>query len=520
MDSWNRRRVLQAAFAGTAAALWPGARPLAQSSATSLLRAKKEALVIGNSKYRTAPLKNPANDATGIAEQLKSAGFGVTLGLELSRVQMQSAIAAYGQRLASSKAVGLFYFAGHGAQLAWRNYLIPVDGEIASVEELRDRGVDVNSLIDGIRRAGNPMNLIILDACRDNPFGSAGRVDQKGLSQLDAPPGTLLAYATAPGNTAIDGEGSNGLYTEHLLREMKIPESKVEDVFKRVRLAVRRRSNGLQIPWESTSLEDDFWFVPPKELKKLAEAEIEREFKEELSVWEQAQKATAPGPVEDYLRRYPSGRFSELAQLQFDRALAKLGEKKVEVVSAPMNPYTKGTARANTAYNMGDSYSYRVLDALTTLEESKYTHRVTQITDDAVLFNKGNTITDLLGNYQKWGRSNWSGSQTVPVEFSVGKRWKTRFDHQSAEGRTTVVDLELRVADRESITVPAGTFNAFRVDATGWRTGSGLNERWNLKTWYAPELVRRPVAWEWNNRNSWGRPSYTQRQELTAYRQA
>jgi uncharacterized caspase-like protein len=138
--------------------------------------------------------------------------------------------------------------------------------------------VDVNSLIVGIRKAHNPMNLIILDACRDNPFGSSARLDQKGLSQLDAPPGTLLAYATAPGNTAIDGESENGLYTEHLLREIKVPEVKVEDVFKRVRLAVRRRSKGLQIPWESTSLEEDFWFISPTALKKLAEEEVEREF--------------------------------------------------------------------------------------------------------------------------------------------------------------------------------------------------------------------------------------------------
>ena len=167
----------------------------------------RTALIVGNAAYSWATLKNPVNDATGIAEELKKAGFAVTLGLDLTQAQMRSAITSYGQRLASSKAVGLFYFAGHGAQLAWRNYLIPVDGEIASVEELRDRGVDVNSLIDGIRRAGNPMNLIILDACRDNPFGSVARVEQRGLSQLDAPPGTLLAYATAPGNTAIDGEG-------------------------------------------------------------------------------------------------------------------------------------------------------------------------------------------------------------------------------------------------------------------------------------------------------------------------
>ena len=104
------------------------------------------------------------------------------------------------------------------------------------------------------------MNIIILDACRDNPFGKKLPTEQKGLSQFDAPPGSILSYATAPGNVASDGAGGNGLFTENLLREMRNPEAKIEDVFKRVRLKVRLASKGQQIPWESTSLEEDFYF--------------------------------------------------------------------------------------------------------------------------------------------------------------------------------------------------------------------------------------------------------------------
>src|SRR5689334_16433522 len=340
---WTRRLFLQLALAGAGISLLPTWALAAISKGTAdLARAPKRALVIGNSRYAQTPLRNPANDANGMAEALRGQGFNVELGLEMDRPGMQKAIAGYTQSLAASGSVGLFYFAGHGAQLAWRNYLLPVDTEIGDVNELRDRGVDVNSLIEGIRRAGNPMNIIILDACRDNPFGSIRKLEQKGLSQLDAPPGTLLAYATAPGNTAIDGEGAHGLYTENLLKEIRVPEARVEDVFKRVRLAVRRRSSGQQIPWESTSLEEDFWFVPPKVLKKLAEEEAEREFKDEQTLWESVRNAAKPEPLEEYLRRYPSGRFSELAQVQFDRQLARRGEKKVDAVSAPRNPYTKG----------------------------------------------------------------------------------------------------------------------------------------------------------------------------------
>ncbi len=508
---------LQVVMAGSGSALLPAGRLFAQSGA-GLLRAPKQALVIGNSKYKNAPLKNPVNDAQGMAAVLKSSGFAVTVGLELTQTEIRDAIRAHSEILGKTKAVGLFYFAGHGAQLAWRNYLIPVDADIVSIEELRQRGVDVNSLIEGIKRAGNPMNLIILDACRDNPFGGSSRLDQKGLSQLDAPPGTLLAYATAPGNTAIDGEGEHGLYTEHLLREIKVPEAKVEDVFKRVRLGVRLRSKGLQVPWESTSLEDDFWFVPPKELKKLADDELERQFKQELELWERIKTATQPESLEDYLRRFPSGRFTELAQLRIDRVLEKQGEKKVEVISLPANPYSKGTAKANTAYKIGDSYTYRQSDVLTKIEQRQYTRTVKQIIDDDVIYNNGD-VTDLLGNPRKWGGSIWSANQIVPTEFTVGKRWKTRFHFLRPGDPDTIVDLDVQVAAREQITVPAGSFLAFRVDARGWRVGPNRNGAWYWKTWYAPEQVRRAVAWEWFNTNNWNRLTRTDRHELTTVKQ-
>src|SRR5262245_24548575 len=136
MRQWTRRRVLQCGVAGAAAA-WPWTSVFAQGAPSALLRAKKEALVIGNGRYRHAPLKNPVNDARDMAGELKKAGFGVTLGLEMTQAEMRGAIRAYGDGLAKSKAIGLFYFAGHGAQLAWRNYLLPVDSEINDVQELR-----------------------------------------------------------------------------------------------------------------------------------------------------------------------------------------------------------------------------------------------------------------------------------------------------------------------------------------------------------------------------------------------
>ena len=243
------------------------------------------ALIVGNSNYRKLPaLRNPANDAAALDEQVKRVGFDVALKLDAGKAELEQAIAEFSARIARKRSVGLFYFAGHGLQVSWRNYLVPIDAELEGADDVARRTVDLVALIDGLRKARNPMNVVILDACRDNPF-AAGQKTGKGLSQMDAPAGTLLAYATAPGNTASDGEGKNGLYTEHLLQEIGKPEAKIEDVFKRVRLNVRRASSGAQVPWESTSLEDDFYFVPPAKIRKASEDELNRRYAEELDVW-------------------------------------------------------------------------------------------------------------------------------------------------------------------------------------------------------------------------------------------
>lgn len=293
--SVERRRTLQRLSALALSPLLPIAlgAGLGTAMASVIHALPRYALVIGNSRYGMAPLANPANDANAIAAALKQTGFSVDLQLDAKKGAMESAIRGFAGSLGKQPAVGLFYFAGHGLQLNWRNFLVPVDAALKTADDVPKQAVDIAALLEGLTQARNPMNIIILDACRDNPFESGVKTTGKGLSQMDAPIGTLLAYATAPGNTASDGSGANGLYTENLLREMKKPEAKIEDIFKRVRLNVRRASAGTQVPWESTSLEDDFYFVPPPELKKLSQEELDRQFAEELAVWEKAQKVAA-----------------------------------------------------------------------------------------------------------------------------------------------------------------------------------------------------------------------------------
>jgi hypothetical protein len=520
----GRRRVLGAGL-GASALFLPGTHAWvwAQSEGTlKLLRAPKFALVIGNSTYKRSPLKNPANDAHAIAAALKNTGFEVAVRIDAVQAELAAAVTTFTQILAKSKGVGLFYFAGHGLQLAWRNYMIPVDADIRSAADIQSQGVEVGTLLGGIARAVNPLNVIILDACRDNPFGSLAGVDHKGLSQMDAPPGTLLAYATAPGNVASDGDGANGLYTEHLLKEISVPDAKVEDVFKRVRLQVRRRTSGQQVPWESTSLEEDFYFVPPKQLKKISEQEEQRLFAQELALWESIKESTTPEPLTDYLTRFPSGRFSELAQFQLDRMLARRGEKKVDVLTDAANPFTKGTVRADTNYKVGDFFRYREIDLLTRLEVRTFGHRVTAISDSELQFNKGGLTTDFLGNpVRNVGRNQtviFSGTQFFLPEYSVGKRWSARYQRKAGDWPARDVSYDFKVVTREQIVVPAGTFDAYKIEGTGWTQSNDGRFAISLQTryWIAPG-VRRFVALENLHRDSYQRIGANERQELMSY---
>ena len=222
------------------------------------------ALVIGNAAYAHAgSLPNPVNDARSMADALSALGFDVTELENVGQRAMTRAITQFGAKL-SSDGVALFYYAGHGVQVRGRNFLIPVDAEITGESSAISESVDVDAVLQQL--AGSTrLNLVILDACRNNPFERTFRgAASGGLAPIDAPTGTMIAFATAPGKTARDGTGRNGLYTSKLLDAMGIPGIKVEDVFKRVRVAVAQASKNDQIPWEVSSLIGDFYFIAPQ----------------------------------------------------------------------------------------------------------------------------------------------------------------------------------------------------------------------------------------------------------------
>jgi uncharacterized caspase-like protein len=235
---------------------------------------RRLAVVIGNGAYASAPLSNPVGDARAIAANLRTLGFDVVLKENLDLPGMLDA-ARYLYLKAKEYDVRLFYYAGHGVQVRGRNYLVPTNVTSLGEDEVASKTLDASELLErlGAVRAG--FNMVILDACRNNPFvgatimtadGRSVRVrgagsGRAGLAPVEPALGSMVAYSTAPGQVAADGtKGSNGLYTRYLLANMMTPGLPVEQLFKRVRNAVAKETHGEQVPWESSSMVGDFCF--------------------------------------------------------------------------------------------------------------------------------------------------------------------------------------------------------------------------------------------------------------------
>ena len=271
------------------------------------------ALLIGNSAYPESPLRNPVNDVRAMAQTVRELGFTVLAHENATKRTMEAAIIEFGRRLAEG-GVGTFYFAGHGLQVRGRNYLVPVDAEIDDEASTRVAAVDVDLVLEQMAEAKNRVNLVILDACRNNPFERRMRGASRGLAAVDAARGTLVAYATAPGSVAGDGDGKNGLYTDELLQALRVPDLKVEEVFKRVRVNVARRSNGGQTPWESSSLTGDLVVNVTVNVTTAAVTAPPVAADREALFWMSIKDGTDPAAFEAYLKQYPEGTFAALAR--------------------------------------------------------------------------------------------------------------------------------------------------------------------------------------------------------------
>jgi len=450
--------LLLAGHAHAQGAARPGARLVAAGE-------QRIALVIGNSQYKDSPLPNPVNDARAIAKALSGSGFKVTKKENTGQKEMQVALREFGDALKNG-GVGLFYYAGHGMQVKGRNFLIPVDAQIQREDEVAYNSVDAGQVLDKMEAANNRLNIVILDACRNNPFARSFRSGSAGLAQMDAPVGTLIAFATAPGSVASDGGGQNGLYTQHLLHSMQKPGVKIEDVFKNVRASVRKDSGGKQIPWESTSLEGDFVFVPQPPAQAVA-----------------ASTALAA----------PAG--------------------KIDSVPAPQ-------------LHAGDSWDYQVIDMLSGSVTEKYARRLTNVATDEWRF--GGYITDKSLNFLRRTRDgkvtvSWTPKQPrYDFPLKIGKTWSAvgTIDNERLTSEHT---FTFRVVRQERIIVPAGVFDTLRVEgSTKYKTkmkknGNSGEGSTTHRYWFSP-VTGNFVAYEYEETNFKGVVHKKNREELLSYK--
>jgi hypothetical protein len=280
------------------------------------------ALVIGAKDYQhVRALDNTLNDSRKIRDKLQSVGFEVVYEENPTRDAFLKAINRFEDRLRKDS-VALVYFAGHGAEVRGENFLIPIDAKGRRRDDIEHEAIRLQFLINKFTNIGSELNFVILDACRDDPFPSAGRSGAGGLSEVkNAPKGTFIAYAAAPGQKAIDGlrDGTNGVYTAALLRQIDQPGKKIEEVFKDVRAEVVKVTNNQQTPWENSSLVGDFFFVPKQ--VAIAPATLpppapDRSTDLELTFWNSIKDSKNAADYQAYIDQFPKGTFVGLAKIR------------------------------------------------------------------------------------------------------------------------------------------------------------------------------------------------------------
>ena len=488
--------------------LLPAAWAQGQGAASGT--AKRVALVIGNGKYPTAPLKNPVNDARAMAQSLKELGFEVTLRENTSQRDMAAAVRQFGTTI-SAGATALFYFAGHGMQVRGKNFLVPVDADIQLEEEVPYSTIDVNLVLDKMEIGKSGVNIVILDACRNNPFSRRFRSAATGLAQMDAPIGTLIAFATAPGSVAQDGTGENGVYTRHLLQNMPMPGLPVEQMFKRVRIGVAKDTQETQIPWESSSMKGDFVF-------KEARVAAAQDRMIEEAVKAAAEKAAAltaermrrdqeqSRQQSDRTRSEQEALAAEREALRRERErLAAEGESLRQKSAAAPGPVAlaaptaarPASARPSSSGprpEVGDRWTYRFSDGFR--KSLDYVIKVKAVSDDSVIDEMTHGKSRHPGQFEAGLEVASRMVDGIPIRevapylqsfgaLAESEEWKSV--QVAGAGSPFVAKL----AGKETVTVPAGRFEATKIVIEGEQMARGAMTRLlTIQVWYAPEVKR------------------------------
>ncbi|BBO19971.1 MAG: hypothetical protein HKUEN07_30360 [Rhodocyclaceae bacterium] len=484
---------------------------------------KRLALVIGNAAYPSAPLKNPVNDARAMARTLKELGFEVVLRENIGQRDMAAVVRQFGASI-SPGSTTLFYFAGHGMQVKGRNYLVPVDADIQLEDEVPYATIDVSLVLDKMEVGKSAINLVILDACRNNPFARRFRSSATGLAQMDAPVGTLIAFATAPGSVAQDGSGANGVYTQHLLESIATPGLPVEQMFKRVRIGVAKATHDSQIPWESSSMKGDFVFreAPPaasqdKLIEDAVKAAAERAATltaERIAREQAARQPSAPVRAEqDALAAEREKLLRERERLAAENEALRRKAAQAPIpapvstppppavaLAAPTAVAAAKPAAAKAAANgllpaVGDRWTYRYSDGYGKTET--YTVRITAVTGEGIQdemnmgkVRKVESFEPGLELYSRGGQAGIALREFAPYLQALGPaepnaEWK---NIQLMDGSGP---FAARWAGKETVKVLAGTFEASKLIIDGEHYARGVQTRkLTIQVWYAPEAKR------------------------------
>ncbi|OIR19239.1 caspase domain protein [mine drainage metagenome] len=292
-------------------------RNLTVKQVNTAVSEKRIALVIGNGAYTNSPLKNPVNDAKDVASRLRRLGFEVVERHNLTTKLIGRTLSEFRSKLEPGS-VALVFYAGHGIQIKGENYLPAVDADIASEEDAPNQSLAVKQIMDVLDEAKTRLNLVFLDACRNNPYARSFRsAAGEGLARISAPSGTLISFATRPGSVAEDGIGRNGLYTSKLLLQMNSNQP-IELALKQVVTAVKTASQGRQEPWMEGSIEGDFCFRQCGGAFPVAGSASAAPSGEavELAYWDSIKDSNNFRDFDSYLEKYPNGSFADIAKMR------------------------------------------------------------------------------------------------------------------------------------------------------------------------------------------------------------
>jgi uncharacterized caspase-like protein len=524
-----------AAFAGVAAEQQREIAPLAPPPAGE----RRLALVIGNSEYKSSPLRNPVNDARAVANALAGTGFAVTLIEDATQATMWRSIRVFGDRLRAAGSVGLFYYAGHGIQVRGRNFLIPVNADLQREDEIEFQAIDANAVLAKMDSAKNGLNLMVLDACRNNPFARSFRSSSQGLAQMEAPSGTLVAFATAPGAIASDGaDGRNGVYTKHLLANLPKPGVPVELMFKQVRIAVSRETRDRQIPWESSSLRGNFAFVPAD--ARLTAEDRRVELENALAAERAEQQRHMEQTLQELLARQRA-EYEAQARKQGIELPPLQPIVPASVLSAPpkaqaaqVKPPAQVASIAPTAIaaaeeasrmpKVGDYWVYRYLDIISK-QRRTVRFEVTGVSKDGLLESGGFVdgsaeIRAASPGLRLVYRDFWELSPYLLSFGTPNKAEKWRLMPEKSPigclAAGTQCRYEGRIVGTEKVSTPAGVFDTVKlvVDMNTNGTGGG---NWRQITFWYSESTKRVVKSQVRTRSGFTRQGDYD-MDLTAYK--